>query len=208
MPIRKQGWLQALARSLAARGVTPNAVSVTSILVSVLAGGCLAANHWTPAFVASALLVTAAALVGLRGICNLVDGMIAIEGGQKTPSGEVFNDFPDRVSDIALFVGAGYGALEAAWAIPLGWSCAVLAVLVAYTRMLGGATGATQYFTGPMAKPVRMGVIAAAAVAASIERLFNHSSWSLVIGLSIIALGCVWTTARRVRQIVRELEAA
>ena len=41
-------------------------------------------------------------------------------------------------------------------AAPLGWAAAVLAVLTAYVRVLGGSLGLTQHFIGPMAKQHRM----------------------------------------------------
>jgi len=45
-------------------------------------------------------------------VCNLLDGMVAIEGGLKTPAGELFNDVPDRISDPLILVGAGYDLIR------------------------------------------------------------------------------------------------
>ena len=206
MAFRHQRWARALAQRLGAAGVTPSAVSLTSIAFSLLAAAALVISARLPAGAAAVLLVAAPVLVALRGICNLIDGMIAVEGGRRTASGEVFNDFPDRVSDVALFVAAGYAAHDATWGVPLGWLAAVLAVATAYTRMLGGALGARQPFCGPMAKPARMAVLSAASVAATAERLLVGTSWSLVGGLGLIVLGCMVTVARRLARIVRELE--
>ena len=47
--------------------------------------------------------------------------MVAVEGGRRTKSGEVFNDLPDRLSDPLILVGAGY-ALPYAWGPQLGWA--------------------------------------------------------------------------------------
>ena len=38
----------------------------------------------------------------------MLDGMVAIEGGRQTKSGEIFNDLPDRIADALIFVCAGY----------------------------------------------------------------------------------------------------
>src|SRR5438105_2817615 len=46
------------------------------------------------------LYLTAAGCIQLRLLCNLLDGMVAIEGGFRSRSGEVFNELPDRVSDV------------------------------------------------------------------------------------------------------------
>jgi len=52
------------------------------------------------------------AVAGIQGrlLCNMLDGMVAIEGGRQTKSGEIFNDLPDRVADAVIFVCAGYGS--------------------------------------------------------------------------------------------------
>lgn len=38
-----------------------------------------------------------------RLLCNLFDGMVAIEGGKKSANGDLYNDMPDRFAD-ALFI--------------------------------------------------------------------------------------------------------
>lgn len=45
------------------------------------------------------LPILAAVFIQCRLLCNLFDGMVAVEGGKSTPSGELFNDIPDRVAD-------------------------------------------------------------------------------------------------------------
>ena len=93
-------------------------------------------------------LVVAILGIHLRLLCNLFDGMVAIEEGQKTASGALFNELPDRFSDAFILVGAGYVA-SASMRIPeLGWLAAVLAVVTAYVRALGGSIGAQQQFAG------------------------------------------------------------
>jgi phosphatidylglycerophosphate synthase len=69
------------------------------------------------------LLLLAAAGVQFRLLCNLLDGMVAVEVGRKTKGGEVFNELPDRASDVVLLVCAGYASAAAvgpAWAAALG----------------------------------------------------------------------------------------
>ena len=56
------------------------------------------------------LLVGAAVLIQFRLLCNLFDGMVAVEGGLGTPSGILFNDFPDRIADPLILICAGYAA--------------------------------------------------------------------------------------------------
>ena len=69
----------------------------------------------------AALYFGAAAMIQLRLVCNLIDGMVAVEGGLGTKTGDVFNDLPDRLADVLLLAGAGYAAREVPHAIELGW---------------------------------------------------------------------------------------
>ena len=43
-----------------------------------------------------ALLLLAAAGIQLRLLCNLLDGMLAVEEGFKSKTGDIYNDLPDR----------------------------------------------------------------------------------------------------------------
>ena len=49
-------------------------------------------------------------LIQLRLAANMFDGMVAIETGKASPTGAIYNEIPDRVSDAAMFLGAGYAA--------------------------------------------------------------------------------------------------
>jgi phosphatidylglycerophosphate synthase len=150
-------------------------------------------------------LLAAAACIQLRLLCNMLDGMVAIEGGRQTSYGELFNDMPDRFADIAIFVGAGYGLSAFSWGPALGWVTALLAVLSAYVRLLGGAMGARQYFSGPMAKPHRMAVMTVACVLSTLEPLTGWHGQLLAVALAVVALGSLATIVRRTLQIVADV---
>ena len=203
---RKASWAMAIAKYLARIGLRPNTISGASVLFAALAGGCLffsaGQNGWT----GSALFIGAIFSMQLRLLCNLFDGMVAVECGLKTKSGEVFNDFPDRIADPLILLGAGYGARAVPHAVELAWLAALLAVATAYVRLLGSSAGAKQYFLGPMAKQHRMAVMTIAVLASAIVP--NHASAILVGTLALITIGCVLTIMRRLAAIVRELEAS
>jgi phosphatidylglycerophosphate synthase len=132
--------------------------------------------------------------------------MVAVEGGFKTKSGEVFNELPDRVSDIFIFLGAGYAAPSLTGSVELGWAAALLAVLTAYVRAFGGAAGASQYFFGPMAKQQRMALMTAACVLDAVLRAARIDWPVLSWALALVCVGCVITVWRRTAAIIRELE--
>jgi phosphatidylglycerophosphate synthase len=140
-----------------------------------------------------------------RLICNLLVGMVAIEGGRKSITGEIFNDLPDRIADPLILVAAGY-AVGVAWGIELGWLAAVLALLTAYVRVLGQSAGAGIYFIGPMAKQHRMATLTAACLLAVVACWRGWDGIVLAAALGVICAGCAITIVRRLRRIAADLE--
>ena len=201
---RSAAWATALAAWLGRQGVRPNAVSVLGAGMAAAAGASFAVGPaLTPTGHAMALL-TAAACIQLRLLCNLLDGMLAVEGGMKTPTGEIFNDLPDRLADVLILVGAGF-SVAVPGSVALGWAAAVAALLTAYVRVLGGSLGLQQQFIGPMAKQHRMFTITVAAILAAGETGFGLPSRAMVCGLGVVTIGSVITIARRTRRIAAGL---
>lgn len=205
---RESGWARRSAAALASAGVTPNAISIASVGFSVVAAAALVGAPYVSAGPRVALYALAIVGIQLRLVCNLLDGMVAIEGGRKSKSGEVYNDLPDRIADPLILVAAGYAAGGVPHGVELGWLAGVLSVMTAYLRVLGRSIGAGVYFIGPMAKQHRMAVLTAACVAAAAVVPFRPwDGWILASALAVICLGCVATLFRRTVRIVRDLEA-
>jgi phosphatidylglycerophosphate synthase len=203
---RQRAWAQALARMLTRTGVTPNAISVASLVFAVAAGVCLGWTSRAEALQRQLLFLAAAACVQLRLLCNMLDGMVAVEGGKRTVYGEIFNDMPDRFADVAILVGAGYSISNFVWGHDLGWLAAVLAVITAYIRLLGGSMGITQYFIGPMAKPHRMALLTVACVLSIFEDYLGLHGQIVAISLVIMVVGMFVTCARRTMRIVADMK--
>ena len=89
----------------------------------------------------------------------------------------------------------------------LGWAAAVLALSVAYVRVLGGQAGAAQQFCGPMAKPQRMFTLTLACGWSAVEAVAGWPARAMPWALGLIVLGSAVTAVRRARRVVRELEA-
>jgi phosphatidylglycerophosphate synthase len=200
---RNTRWAQALAKRMTAMSVTPNRISQASMVMAALAGGAFwlsgeSLNGWR-----AVLLIAAALFCQLRLLCNLLDGMVAVEGGKGEADGPFWNEFPDRVADILIFAGAGYGIAMPA----LGWAAAAFAVLTAYVRELGRATGNPSDFGGPMAKQHRMALTTAAALLGAAEALWSGGDWVLTAALWIVAVGAAFTALRRGRNLVAQLKA-
>jgi len=103
----------AIARGLAAIGVTPNMLTAAGLVVTCGAGVCLAigAGHaptWEhpPILVPQSHWVLVAAVVlFLASALDMLDGALARVGKMQTRFGAVFDSTIDRCSDMALFLG-------------------------------------------------------------------------------------------------------
>jgi phosphatidylglycerophosphate synthase len=204
---RQSAWAGALARLLMRSRVSPNAISITSVFFAL--GGAAALYFSATSDGGRRVLILVMAVAGIQGrlLCNLLDGMVAIEGGRKTKAGEIFNDLPDRIADPLILIAAGYGARQHTFGIELGYLAAVLAVFTAYVRMLGGASGLKQSFTGPMAKQHRMATLSVACVLSMFETKCFAAGTALWAALILVNAGCIVTIWRRTTRIARELES-
>ena len=207
-------WAHALSGWLAQAGVTPNAISLLSVLFAGGAMACflVAGDQASTAGILAAWL-GAIACIQLRLVCNLMDGMVAVEGGKGSPVGAIYNDAPDRVADVLIMVGAGYsgagdpGVVKLFHVIPLGWCCAIVAVWTAYLRVLGDSLTGKHDFRGPMAKQHRMAVICGGALIEMIQHLTGSERSGILIALTMIFCGGLWTCVRRLQVMARELRS-
>ncbi|MGB0902394.1 CDP-alcohol phosphatidyltransferase family protein [Halocynthiibacter sp.] len=198
-PIASRGArpIKALARRLAQSDITANQISQASIGFAVFAGLMFWLSGGTHWFV----LILAALGIQGRLMCNLLDGMVAVEGGKAEADGPFWNEAPDRYADIAILVGLGYGVA----APGLGWAAACAAVLVAYTRELGAAQGLLPDFCGPCAKQHRMALLTGAAlVAVFLPHIMGIAT--LEIALWAVALGSFATALRRSERLIGDLK--
>ena len=181
---------------LTKQGISPNAISIASMVFAAGAGGSLVATKygnndgiwWSCSIV----------LIIMRLLANMFDGMVAVETGKTSAAGELFNEVPDRVSDVVIFVSAGFAAGSSPH---LGYLTAILALFIAYVRALGNYVGVTQLFIGPMAKSHRMFTLAAFCLFNAIIPIPFLLTW----GLLIICVGSVITIIRRLQHIAKRM---
>ena len=189
---RSTSWAGAATRAILATGLSANQVSFIGIIVAALGAWALVDAPTRPL-----LFLVAAACIQLRLLANMLDGLVAVEGGRGGPTGAIWNEFPDRIEDSLFLVAAGYAA-ELPW---LGWTCALLAAICAYVRLLGGTLGRPQDFGGPMAKPHRMAALTIGCVVAFL--------WfgGLQVALGAIAAGTALTIGLRLLRLSKALRA-
>jgi len=206
-PLRSRDtrWAHAFAGFLAARGASPNGISIFGMIAAIGAGAAYFATGPASGWSERGLWLLGGALCQVRLLCNLFDGMVAIARGVASPKGELYNEVPDRVSDAAIFIGLGY----ASFSDPiLGDAAALVAVFTAYVRAMAKAAGSPNDYCGPMAKPQRMALV----TALSVWLALRPDAWSLpwgetrVVLTIVIVLGLV-TALRRLLRAARRLEA-
>jgi phosphatidylglycerophosphate synthase len=188
---RDANWAKNLAAGLARSGVTPNMISVASVFFAIVGGiGFLKQNY-----------ILAIIGIQMRLVCNLMDGMVAMEHAKRSAVGDLYNDIPDRLADVILIVTAGHLLKDLSWGSELIWTNATLAVFTAYLRVLGGAISLPQKFLGPMAKPHRMALLTTYALIMIFY--FNiFVVWSIQI---FMCLGLVITCIRRTSDMGKQL---
>jgi phosphatidylglycerophosphate synthase len=204
---RNRKWAQDATAWLAARNVSPNAISIAGMCACIVGGIALSLTSISDLRI---LWLIAAAGAQLRLTANMLDGMVALASGRASRVGELYNEIPDRVSDAAVFIGAGF-----AWSgnLSLGYIATILAIFTAYVRAAGKIAGATNEFCGPMAKQHRMLVITLICLYSAI----TPRSWQMVpfsdshiglmtIGLLVIITGSVITVIRRLSRIADALK--
>lgn len=195
---RSAGWAKRVTAILVKKDISPNQISVASIAFALFAAVALNMDSGVVGSICCAVGIQ------LRLLCNLFDGMVAMEGGKQSAIGSLYNEFPDRIADSLLIVGLGY-----AIGYPdLGWFAALAAALTAYVRVFGGSIGLQQSFMGPMAKQHRMAVMTAGLLLNAIEASIYGTHYVLLIALSIIAIGSAATCVTRTLAIATQLKGA
>jgi len=203
---RNRKWAQSATAWLASRNVSPNAISIAGMCACIAAGLALA---MTSVEYNRIFWLIAALGAQLRLTANMLDGMVALASGRDSKVGELYNEVPDRASDAAVFIGAGY-----AWGgnVALGYITTILAIFTAYVRAAGKIAGAPNEFCGPMAKQHRMLVITVVCLYSVVVprswQIFHLDDFDvgvMSLALTLIIAGCVITVLRRFKRIARAL---
>jgi CDP-diacylglycerol--glycerol-3-phosphate 3-phosphatidyltransferase len=179
------------ARALLARGISPNAVTLTTIALSCATGAMLALspNQWVYAAVP--------AVLGLRLAFNVLDGVMARAGGRESRLGLVLNELGDIVADGVLYLPF---ALALGVEPLLAGTFVLLCAMSEAAGLAGYATGAGRRQDGPLAKGERGAAIAL--IAALVAAGASPAQWidAAFAALTLLAAASV---ARRVAAAVR-----
>lgn len=135
--------------------VHPNTITWMSLPFAIAAGLCLyrADLGWT-------LLLTPV-FITLRSVCNLLDGMVAIERNMTSPQGEALQDTIDRMADSCTVLGAAFSPIGD---MRLGIVAITLMLISSYVGIQKKAVGGTREFGGILGKVDRFFLVSVASV--------------------------------------------
>lgn len=163
---RSRSWFLPIATWLADRGVTPDAITVAGLSLSLLAALLLARGSF----------LGAAFILALTGLCDILDGDVARLKGTASPFGAFLDSTLDRAGEGALFgglayyyftratggvwfreseMGARFGDADALTLAVLALATLVLSLLVSYARARAEGLG-LECKVGLMERPERM----------------------------------------------------
>jgi phosphatidylinositol phosphate synthase len=185
-----------LGRWLVARGITPDAVTVTGT------AGSVAAALW---FLPRGQLFIGTLVVTLFVLFDLVDGAMARARGRGTPFGAVLDSTCDRIADGALFAALTWWALGIGEARVLGVAaliCLVAGQLISYIK--ARAEGAGLRVTGGLVERAERLILAL--VGTGLAGL--GVPYALDLALWVLAAASLWTVGQRLveaRRSAREL---
>jgi CDP-diacylglycerol--glycerol-3-phosphate 3-phosphatidyltransferase len=149
-PVFQQA-LRPLLQSLCQWGVTPNQITISALLLSMIGGGLL----WQAAISPSFLLLIPPVLL-VRMALNALDGMLARESGQSSLTGEILNEAGDVVSDICLYLPLAVIFPEHVLGVAL---FVTLGVFSEFCGVLAKALMNVRRYDGPMGKSDRALVV-------------------------------------------------
>lgn len=200
LAVRSNNIVQKIAVFLAQRDFpSPNQISILSMVFALL--GAIAYASVITHMGVEWKLIIGAICVQLRLLCNLFDGMVAVEGGKSSPVGGLYNEVPDRVADTLFFLGFAYAVDQLIW----GFVLSLLAMATAYIRTLGGSLGLPQSFMGPMAKQHRMALLTGASILSAVEWWFSQTQYIMYISLAVLIIGTLVTCITRLMAIAKKL---
>lgn len=167
--------------------LSPNAVSVSSIVPSALAAIALWYGWWP---------LVCLGIFG-RMLLTVADGLIAEEFDKRSRIGPYINRLPQDIGDAALF-GACLAWADASWVVML----MAAAWLVNVAGVLPGLAGGSFQPVGPAGQPDRITIVLFAAAL----RTFVEFDWTWVCALIVVL--SIPTLVLRVSRTVRELRPA
>jgi archaetidylinositol phosphate synthase len=175
-----EGHFQEVAGVFKKAGFSPNSVTVTGFLLSVIASFFYASG------LGSLLLVTGAFFSLLVGAyLDAVDGAMARRYNLVSKIGGIFDSVLDRIAEIALYTGLLFGGLVPGW---LALWAVSASLMVSYVRARVDVEGVKLKGVGLAERPERLLILLIATILAAFDSVSLEIGVGLVAALSTITV--------------------
>jgi phosphatidylglycerophosphate synthase len=148
-------WLIGPLERLLIGRVSPNAITIASLLLCGVTGAAVALGH----------LPGAVWLYVFAGVLDILDGRIARQSNQQTPSGALLDSVSDRWGELFVFAGYLWFLQDSPWGVAV-MSAIGGSMMVSYTRARAEALGVVQS-GGVMQRAERIVLVAAGTLIAA-----------------------------------------
>lgn len=191
--------LSPLERAVVRSGISPNALTFTSLLVAGASGFAIATGHFA----------WGGWLYILTGVFDILDGRVARASGKVSASGAFFDSVMDRYAEMAVFAGYTYFYRDS-WVLFAVLAATLGSIMVSYARSRGESLN-VDVNVGMMQRPERMAYLGASTALAPIfEALLGHGVFpvypAVVAVLVLLAVSTNVTAYRRIIHTIRELD--
>jgi len=172
---------------LAQFGITPTAVTITAVPLSVLAALLFAFGKF----------FWAGLVVICIGLCDTLDGELSRRTGKVSPEGAFLDSTVDRFSEGVVYAGIGwYYCLNNRLGVLVVLAALIFSYLVSYVRARAEGIG-KECQVGFFERPIRVLILVAGALIPGEKVLLG--------ALIIIALGSLTTFIHRILFVLRQV---
>ena len=179
------GFVRTTTRFIASRGISPNVLSLLSLVFAVLAGFLFCLSRTSTSF--NLLLLLAGVFICLNAVFDGLDGLVAREVGNAGRKGDFLDHVIDRYSDMFIIGGIVFGGYVN-W--PIGFVAIIGVLLSSYMGTQAQAVGLSRMYGGMLGRADRMILIIAATaltlvyphpIPASGLLSFSFLGWAILI---------------------------
>jgi phosphatidylglycerophosphate synthase len=196
-------WMIAPVERLLIRlGVSPNLLTLSSLLMSAAAGVTLALGRFG----------LGGWLYLFTGICDIFDGRVARATQRVTKAGAFYDSVVDRWAEALIFCGLAY-YYRMSWVLGVVLLALVSSFMVSYARARGESLGADTADVGAMQRPERILYLGVGVAMSPMVALFESGAdphplhLLAVIALGLVAATSLGTAVKRSLVIFRQLSA-
>ncbi|WP_406659872.1 archaetidylinositol phosphate synthase [Methanolobus sp. ZRKC3] len=189
--------LEPIAKAMANAGISPNAVSILSLIFAALSGLLYYYSTDSPTVV-----LVAGILVALNSFLDAMDGLMARYLGVASAKGDFLDHTIDRYSDVFIICGIFFGG-HVQWQI--GAVAIVGVLLTSYLGTQAQALNLGRYYGGIIGRADRMVLIMLSSLLYYFYPLEVYGFTSLGWMILIIAVGSHITAFQRILHIWKQL---